>query len=66
MKNLTDMLSEHNIGVPIASQIINAYTPGYIVFVFICFFNICIPNYPFIRFINTFSYLLPILLIYLN
>ena len=24
MKNLTDMLSEHNIGVPIASQIINA------------------------------------------
>jgi hypothetical protein len=24
MKDLTDMLSEHNIGVPIASQIINA------------------------------------------
>jgi hypothetical protein len=24
MKDLTDMLSEHNIGVPITSQIINA------------------------------------------
>ena len=26
------------------------------IFVFICFFNICIPKYPFIRFINMFSY----------